>query len=150
MSKEFKVLLDGRTSAYGGKKMRFPKMGEWQGPALYQFDDAVFQQDDLQSISAPGHGTKKGDPTRTGQFGLGFNSVYHLTDLPTFMTGPLYVVFDPHETNLDLEPAGSGWLCNLRDEVQKDASFLTKYADQCTAEVIAQGPAAPAYPTHVQ
>ena len=27
---------------------------------------------------------------------------------------------------------------------------FNKYADQCTAEVIAQGPDAPAYPAHVQ
>jgi hypothetical protein len=34
-SREFKVLLDCRTKVPWGKNnMRFPRMGEWQGPAL--------------------------------------------------------------------------------------------------------------------
>ncbi len=32
----------------------------------------------------------------TGRFGLGFNSVYHFTDLPSFVTGDHFVMFDPH------------------------------------------------------
>ena len=44
-----------------------------------------------------GDGTKRGDPTKAGQFGLGFNSVYHVTDVPIFATGPHLVVFDPHQ-----------------------------------------------------
>ena len=35
-----------------------------------------------------------------GQFGLGFNSVYHITDVPTFISGNDFVAFDPHETHL--------------------------------------------------
>ena len=41
-----------------------------------------------------------GDPTKTGQFGLGFNSVYHVTDTPMFISGGDFVCFDPHETYL--------------------------------------------------
>lgn len=32
----------------------------------------------------------------TGRFGLGFNSVYHFTDLPSFVSGEHLVMFDPH------------------------------------------------------
>jgi len=39
------------------------------------------------SIQNVANGKKRGDPTKTGQFGLGFNSVYHITDTPIFLTG---------------------------------------------------------------
>src|ERR1044072_3060209 len=29
--------------------------------------------------------------------GVGFNSIYHITDFPSFITGNDYVIFDPHE-----------------------------------------------------
>src|ERR1051325_6004265 len=29
--------------------------------------------------------------------GVGFNSVYHITDSPSFITGDKYVILDPHE-----------------------------------------------------
>jgi sacsin len=48
-------------------------------------------------------GSKLYDRTKTGQFGVGFNAVYHLTDVPSFITrgpdissGGTFCVFDPH------------------------------------------------------
>lgn len=32
----------------------------------------------------------------TGRFGLGFNAVYHFTDLPSVVSGEHLVMFDPH------------------------------------------------------
>lgn len=32
----------------------------------------------------------------TGRFGLGVNSMYHFTDLPSFISGDYLVLFDPH------------------------------------------------------
>lgn len=32
----------------------------------------------------------------TGRFGLGFNAVYHFTDMPSFVSGEHLVIFDPH------------------------------------------------------
>lgn len=32
----------------------------------------------------------------TGRFGLGFNAVYHFTDLPSLVSGEHLVMFDPH------------------------------------------------------
>ena len=31
------------------------------------------------------------------EMGVGFNSVYHITDSPSFVTGADYVILDPHE-----------------------------------------------------
>jgi sacsin len=35
-----------------------------------------------------------------GRFGLGFNSVYHLTDIPSFVSGEHVVVFDPNMNHI--------------------------------------------------
>ncbi|XP_021340832.1 sacsin-like [Mizuhopecten yessoensis] len=76
-----------------------------QGPALCVFNDSCFSAADLEGICRLGKGTKSQDPTKTGQFGIGFNAVYHLTDAPSFITrGPstpnqgTFCVFDPHCT----------------------------------------------------
>ena len=53
-----------------------------QGPALLCFDDAIFREEDFAGLFQFGVGSKRGDPTKTGRFGLGFNSVYHITEAP--------------------------------------------------------------------
>ena len=113
-SSEFKVLLSART--FGTASLLSPALADMQGAALYQFDDAQFRPDDYESIQRVGDGTKLGDPTKTGQFGLGFNSVYHVTDTPMFVSGRDFVVFDPHEAHL---PDGLPGLC-------EDASSLSR------------------------
>ena len=99
-AREFKVMLDCRARAHPRDSLISPALASAQGPALYQFDDAAFSPDDFASIQRVGDGRKLGDPTRTGQFGLGFNAVYHVTDVPTFASGRHLVVFDPHQTHL--------------------------------------------------
>ena len=50
-----------------------------------------------------GHGrqtTTDHSSWQTGKFGLGFNAVYHFTDLPSFVSGEYLVYFDPHTTFL--------------------------------------------------
>ena len=89
-AREFKVLLDAR--AFGAAPplrghLSAAHARESAGPALLAFDDAEFAPDDFVSIQRVGDGTKRGDPTRPGQFGLGFNAVYHVTDLPSFISG---------------------------------------------------------------
>ena len=97
-STQFKVLVDSRS--FGTRSLLSPKLAHTQGPALYQFDDSQFNPEDYESIQRVGDGAKMGDPTKTGQFGLGFNSVYHFTDTPMFVSGDDFVVFDPQETHL--------------------------------------------------
>ena len=51
----------------------------------------------MMGIQRLGEGSKSDDPNKTGQYGVGFNSVYHLTDVPTFLSdGKKLCVFDPH------------------------------------------------------
>ena len=51
----------------------------FQGPALLAFNDAKFTSGDWESIQKPEQSGKEKDPFKVGKFGLGFNSVYHIT-----------------------------------------------------------------------
>ena len=75
---------------------------EFQGPALLVYNDSSFTQADLKGIQQLGIGSKSDDPAKTGQYGVGFNAVYNLTDLPSFLTkgpgiegGETLCIFDP-------------------------------------------------------
>lgn len=74
-----------------------------QGPSLVVFNNSCFSEKDIEGISKLGEGSKGSDPMTTGQFGIGFNAVYHMTDVPSFLTigekvpnGGALVMFDPH------------------------------------------------------
>ena len=91
-------LLD--KTQYGTSSILSPEMADWQGPALYCFNDSVFSPQDLYAISRIGQESKLEKPFAIGRFGLGFNCVYHFTDIPTFVSGENIVMFDPHACNL--------------------------------------------------
>ena len=72
-----------------------------QGPALCVYNNKPFTNADIEGIQNLGEGSKGDDPNKTGQYGVGFNAVYHLTDIPSFMSkgdeiGDVLCVFDPH------------------------------------------------------
>lgn len=91
---EVVFLLD--KTQYGTSSILSPEMAEWQGPALYCFNDSVFSPQDLYAISRIGQDSKLDKPFSIGRFGLGFNCVYHFTDIPGFVSGENIVIFDPH------------------------------------------------------
>jgi len=57
-----------------------------QGPALCVYDNKPFSENDIAGIQNLGEGSKSDDPTKTGQYGVGFSSVYHITDVPSLLT----------------------------------------------------------------
>ena len=72
-----------------------------QGPALCVYNNKPFTVADIEGIQNLGEGSKGEDPNKTGQYGVGFNAVYHLTDVPSFVSsgeeiGDVLCVFDPH------------------------------------------------------
>ena len=96
---EVHFVLDQR---HHSKQRVFGKCWEpLQGPSLCVYNNKPFTQEDIEGIQHLGMGSKVTDPTKTGQYGLGFNSMYHLTDTPTIFTdvigkGQTLCVFDPH------------------------------------------------------
>ena len=71
-----------------------------QGPALCVYNDNPFTQKDIEGIQNLGEGSKSEDTTKTGQYGMGFSSVYHITDVPSLLTfvnnEQVLCFFDPH------------------------------------------------------
>ena len=92
----FKVVLDLRS--HDSRSLSFPGTAEFQGPALLTYNDAVFTDTDLESIQNVGASRKTDAEARakTGRFGVGFCSCYHVTDLPSFLSRKFLVILDPH------------------------------------------------------
>ena len=93
-AKTVRVCLDERT--HGVDTLAYDKLAGFQGPSLLVFNDSVFRESDFESISRIGDSVKREQVGKTGRFGVGFNSVYHLTDMPSFVSGRHVVFFDPH------------------------------------------------------
>ena len=71
-------------------------MKECLGPsgALLSCNDAEFSDADFESIQKIGNSLKlkQSRGTKTGRFGIGINSVYHLTDVLSFTSGMSCVI----------------------------------------------------------
>ena len=78
-----------------------------QGQALVIYNDAPFTEHDIQGIQNLGEGSKSDDVLKTGQYGIGFNVVYHISDVPCLLAGlkdrgeDVLCIFDPHARFLD-------------------------------------------------
>ncbi|KAI6661491.1 Sacsin-like [Oopsacas minuta] len=76
-------------------------------PSLLVYNNKSFSLDDLIGIQAVGIGGKEGKNT-IGRFGLGFNSVFHLTRCPCLLSysengeESVFCVFDPHKEHLNI------------------------------------------------
>ena len=80
------------------------------GPSLLAYNSAKFTETDFKSIQQIGDSLKKDkNGTKTGRFGVGVNSTYHLTDVPMFVSGNKIVMFDPQATFVPgINPANPG------------------------------------------
>lgn len=94
-AKTISFCLDKRN--YSTNKIASQSLAEFQGPSLLIYNDACFTETDFQSIQRIGDSLKKTDEQKSkiGRFGIGFNSVYHLTDLPSFISSKFLVMLDP-------------------------------------------------------
>ena len=95
-----KLLYDERKNQEAMKFLIDENMKECQGPALWAYNDAVFTEKDFENITKLGGATKEEQIDKIGQFGLGFNAVYNITDVPSFISKENIVIFDPHMTHL--------------------------------------------------
>ena len=58
-----------------------PELVSFQGPSLMAYNDAVFTDKDWQSIQDMQQSVKAENPFKVGKFGIGFNSIYHITGI---------------------------------------------------------------------
>lgn len=57
----------------------------------------MFEETDWEGISQISVGSKKRDKSSIGQFGLGFNTVYHLGEVVEIISGDTFTIFDTQE-----------------------------------------------------
>ncbi|WAR13976.1 SACS-like protein [Mya arenaria] len=81
---EICFILDKDT--YSDKNLFSKSMKPLQNPALCVYNNMPFTQNDLIGIQRLGQGSKDDDPSKIGRYGVGFNSVYNITDAPSFLT----------------------------------------------------------------
>ncbi|VDI57787.1 sacsin, partial [Mytilus galloprovincialis] len=111
-------LYDERQNKTARTRLIDKGMVECQGPALWSFNDAQFSQGDLENITKLNGATKELDTTKIGRFGLGFCSVYNLTDVPSFISGrQTYRIWnkelmqDANENDISLPFVQNDWEC---------------------------------------
>ena len=106
-AKVVRIALDPRSHSTGS--LLAPGMSALQGPALLVFNDAVFSEADFMNLARIGQGSKMASANKTGRFGLGFNTVYSLTDTPQLVSADSLIIFDPHCTSVPgATPAAAG------------------------------------------
>ena len=74
---EVKFFIDERS--YGQQNLLHPSLAKFQGPSLLAYNDAVFTDEDWTNIQKFKRSDKRSDPFKVGKFGIGFNSVFHVT-----------------------------------------------------------------------
>eukprot|EP00117_Sycon_ciliatum_P011691 scpid75141/ scgid13065/ Sacsin; DnaJ homolog subfamily C member 29 len=88
-------LLNCKQYSAGAGGLIHANMASLQGPALYEYNDGVFANSDWKGICHPSRSKKRKDVMKVGRFGIGFNSVYHLTDVPGILSGTHVCFIDP-------------------------------------------------------
>lgn len=112
-----KFLYDKHTFGIESKQLHTPGLSRFQGPALYAFNNGLFDEEDWKGLRMLSESVKQNDPFKVGYFGMGFKSVFHLTDLPSVLSGDKLGMIDPHQRFF---PASShGWNIAKHPELLK-------------------------------
>uniref|UniRef100_A0A8C6U9Z0 Sacsin molecular chaperone n=1 Tax=Neogobius melanostomus TaxID=47308 RepID=A0A8C6U9Z0_9GOBI len=111
---------------YGVESLWSPAMAQHQGTALYVYNDAVFTGEDWNGIQEIARSRKREDPLKVGRFGIGFNSVYHITDVPSIFSGDQIAMLDPHQTLFGVNESGQCW--NLKTDVKEIKELADQFA----------------------
>ncbi|KAK0140775.1 Sacsin [Merluccius polli] len=119
---EVKFMFD--ETEHGVESLWSHDMAQYQGPALYVYNDAVFTDEDWNGIQEIARSRKREDPLKVGRFGIGFNSVYHITDVPSIFSSEQIGMLDPHQTLFGVHESGQCW--NLKTDIKE----VTELADQ--------------------
>ncbi|XP_034741418.1 sacsin [Etheostoma cragini] len=110
--------------SYGNKSLWTDNLGEYQGPALYAYNNAAFTEDDWDGIQMAGRSVKRNDPNKVGRFGIGFNSVYHITDVPSIFSSEHLGFMDPQEKIFGERKGGFLWSL---DDAEHQEALMTMH-----------------------
>ncbi|MEQ2301260.1 hypothetical protein AMECASPLE_034081, partial [Ameca splendens] len=95
-----KFMVDFREHKHPPESLIDPDMVLCQGPCLWAFNNKLFTDDDWTNIVRVGSASKENKMEKIGKFGLGFNTVYHVTDIPSILSGNKLLILDPNVTHL--------------------------------------------------
>ena len=70
-------LLQSQSGASARDQAELSK--QFTGPALLSYNNAPFREEDWEGIRTTYQSVKANSPNKVGKFGIGFNSVYHIT-----------------------------------------------------------------------
>ncbi|XP_069728250.1 sacsin-like [Phaenicophaeus curvirostris] len=124
-----RFLLDLRHCRKATSGLLDPDMAACHGPALWAFNNALFTEDDLRNITRVGAATKEGRAGKIGRFGLGFSSVYRVTDVPAVLSGETLLIFDPNGTHLG-KHIPKGGCPGIRLDFSRRPRILRAFAEQ--------------------
>ena len=126
---EVKFLYDERKNEEAMTCLIDEGMRGCQGPALWVYNDATFKEEDFENITKLNEATKQHDTEKIGRFGLGFNAVYNLTDVPMFISRNSFVIFDPHTSYLG-KALKNKTKPGMKINVNKEVTRLRKFKNQ--------------------
>lgn len=128
-ARRMQICLDMRS--HSASKTAWKQNAEdLQGPALLVYNDAVFDDGDFTNITHLGNSDKVTKVNKIGRFGVGVNVMYHLSDVPSFVSRDRFVFFDPHASFLPgVNPAMPGKSIFFLGE---DQEVVAEYADMFT------------------
>ncbi|KAM4016074.1 sacsin-like [Anomaloglossus baeobatrachus] len=121
-------LVDMRQNSEVRKKLIDPGMDSCHGPALWSYNNNKFTDADFTNIIRIGAATKETQVQKIGKFGLGFNTVYHITDVPSIMSGSKVLIFDPNANHLQkhISQRNPG----MKLDLQNNSELLDIFSDQ--------------------
>ncbi|XP_069554684.1 sacsin isoform X2 [Brachyistius frenatus] len=132
--------------SYGTESLWTDELGKYQGPALYAYNNAAFTDDDWEGIQMAGRSIKRNDPNKVGRFGIGFNSVYHTTDVPSIFSSGHLGLMDPQEKIFGDRNGGFQWslddaehqeaLMTMRDQFQPFRDIVSLISGQEWSKVV--------------
>ena len=128
-AKIVKFMYDERTNDDALTTLLDPNMKKCQGPAFWIYNDAIFTDEDFDNLISLGKSTKEEVIDKVGEFGLGFNAVYNMTDVPTIVSQDSIAIFDPHLTYLENALPDKG-TPGLKFNFQKKKRILKNCQDQ--------------------
>ncbi|XP_026001170.1 LOW QUALITY PROTEIN: sacsin-like [Astatotilapia calliptera] len=132
--------------SYGTESLWTEELGKYQGPALYAYNNATFTDEDWQGIQMAGRSVKRDDPNKVGRFGIGFNSVYHTTDVPSIFSSEHLGMMDPQEKIFGERNGGFWWslddvedqevLLNMHDQFQPFRDIVSLVCEHGWSKVV--------------
>ena len=127
---EVKFLYDERTNKDAMTWLIDEGMKKCQGSALWVYNDAIFTDEDFVNITKLNEATKVHNTEKIGRFGLGFNAVYNLTDVPMFVSKNYFVILDPNTFHLGTaikNPRKPGIKIDLNKDVRNLQTFSNQF-----------------------